>query len=806
VSPIPDQTKTESLVEQHQTPARFTAEENSPPGAQPRIVARPVSGGWHETFYGIPRLYLLQNGGGQSAGQNALTERYGGSAAGPIRQDGTHLVADYLGWRQIVLRSLQGYVPTSAYRTSVIAAQPALAPILAAYPNAWQRLGGSQDTSTLLITTLARQTQALDNALVRIDRSARSRSLAMQDSIFLSFNLQFAETQSPLSAGQGYLSDINILHSRPYSIVAGWTRPVNSRTMQDLRVAYLRAELDSINRGSLQTPYTIVIPGLTALNGTQATFLTTNSWSVLDQFTFIRGHHTLKAGAEVRRVGLDLHASNVGRVNFVSLQSFSANQVNWATFNDAVPSNNLLDWQQYAWIQDNWKLRPNLLLGAGLRYEFYGRTGDGKAVPFDFSTCGRGGFCPAGTPFNQYNPLNFAPRASVAWNPTIGPDWIRSNVVLRAGAAIYHSDGLFLDQSQPVYNEVPSYYLNSALEPDLKYPVSPRLAVSQFGVESARGMSRHRPNLYAVERSLSVESQLPSRVHLSTTWFAATGVHLPTATYVNLVDPAARARPHPAFGQIRFLENTSSSSLNVFAITASRSLARGAQIIGGYNWAHEIDNDAAGDLATDAPQNPACQRCERSSGDLDIRHLGGVRTYVPLPAAGSNSAQNTGRTLHRITEHWTLFNDFYGNSPQPVNVTIDRSVSDVDTGYTIRQRPDRVPGVSLSPPGGRSISQWINPAAFTTVHGQYGTAPRNAARGPSMWTLTSGLQRELVLPRQIHFSVRVTGQNVLNHANYAQPFADWSTPQFGQIITPYSAPRQGDAGPRAFLLDLSFSR
>ena len=75
-----------------------------------------------------------------------------------------------------------------------------------------------------------------------------------------------------------------------------------------------------------------------------------------------------------------------------------------------------------------------------------------------------------------------------------------------------------------------------------------------------------------------------------------------------------------------------------------------------------------------------------------------------------------------------------------------------------------------------------------------------------MWTLSSGLQREVLLPRRIDLRIRVTGQNVLNHANYAQPFADWSTSRFGQIITPYSTSRLGDSGPRVFTLDLSFSR
>jgi hypothetical protein len=388
----------------------------------------------------------------------------------------------------------------------------------------------------------------------------------------------------------------------------------------------------------------------------------------------------------------------------------------------------------------------------------------------------------------------------------MGPAWIQRNVVLRAGAAVYHTNGLLLDQSQPIYNEVQSFYLNSALDPSLKYPIPRHIDVSQAGIESAHGMSRHRLNPYAAEWSLSLQSQLPRRVLLTTTWFAASGVHLPTSTYVNLIEPGSQARPYPAFGQIRFLDNSSSSNLNVLAVTASHSLPYGAQIMGGYNWSHEIDNDAASDISTDAPQNPACARCERSSGDLDIRHLAGVRTFFPLPAMGTESRQGSGHFLHLLTEHWTLLNDFYATSALPVNVTIDRAAPGVATGYTIRQRPDRVPGVSLNPPGGASVNQWINSAAFTAVHGLYGTAGRNIAQGPGMWTISSGFDRELLLPKNVHVHLTMRGQNIFNHANYAQPFADWSTPEFGKIITPYGPARVGDAGPRSFVLDLGFSR
>jgi hypothetical protein len=228
--------------------------------------------------------------------------------------------------------------------------------------------------------------------------------------------------------------------------------------------------------------------------------------------------------------------------------------------------------------------------------------------------------------------------------------------------------------------------------------------------------------------------------------------------------------------------------------------------MGGYNWAHEIDDGASGDIGAIAPQNPVCPGCERASGDQDIRHLGGVRAFNPIPIALMQAGRPGARWMNRTVEKWSLLNDFYGTTGLPLNVTIDRSAAQVPTGYTVRQRPDLVPGVSLRPPAGPSMSQWINPAAFTTVHGLYGTTPRNVARGPTQWTLNSGLQKELLLPRSFRAYVMIRAQNVLNHGNYAPPLADWSTPQFGRIVNLYSPTLGGEAGPRALSLDVSFSR
>lgn len=87
----------------------------------------------------------------------------------------------------------------------------------------------------------------------------------------------------------------------------------------------------------------------------------------------------------------------------------------------------------------------------------------------------------------------------------------------------------------------------------------------------------------------SLQTQISPNCSATGTYFGAEGIHLPTSTYLSLIDVSGGLRPPPSFGQIAYLDNTSSSNLQVFALTALRTLPGGAMVMGGYKWAHEID-------------------------------------------------------------------------------------------------------------------------------------------------------------------------------------------------------------------------
>ena len=100
-------------------------------------------------------------------------------------------------------------------------------------------------------------------------------------------------------------------------------------------------------------------------------------------------------------------------------------------------------------------------------------------------------------------------------------------------------------------------------------------------------------------------------------------------------------------------------------------------------------------------------------------------------------------------------------------------------------RPQLVPGVSLTPPGGSTVSHWINPAAFAApAAGTFGDAPRNLLRGPGTWQVDTGAAKTFPLGERARVELRSEFYNVFNHPQLGQPQATFNpsnTSGFGSI-------------------------
>jgi hypothetical protein len=523
----------------------------------------------------------------------------------------------------------------------------------------------------------------------------------------------------------------------------------------------------------------------------------------------MKGRHAVKAGVEIRRVELNQGNTQAGTVVFASLAAFDANQVSTASLNGALPVNGLRKTQYYGYIQDEFNVTPRVTLNLGARYSFFNIFHEvlGRANPFDFATCGPQGFCGIGASFGQPNYADIDPRIAFSWSPKKS-----GHTVIRAGYGLYHEDGQLDDQNLPISNEVFAYSLSSKTIANLSYPITPFLANTP-GIVSPRDDDRLRKDTYVEQWGLSVQQQLPADFVGIISYVGSKGVHLLALSDVNVVNLATGTRPYPNFGQITWRGNKDNSNFNGLSVAAKRTFSHGFLLAANYMWSHEIDDgsNGSGDGDSLVPENVACQACERASGVWDTRHVFNTSGVYELPFGRGKEFLNSPGILNKIVGGWEATSALVARTGFPVNVLVSRSATAVPDGNTTDQRPNLVPGVSLTPPGGTHIGQWINPAAFAVpANGTFGDVPRDVARGPGAWQVDLGVGKHIPLSEMFRLEFRSEFFNIFNHPQYGLPQATFGVPGFGAITqtvnttTPVSPIGAGTPREIQFALKLAF--
>ena len=727
--------------------------------------------------------------------------QFGGSVGGPIFRNKTFFFLAYEGFRSNWGFPLLGFVPDSATRALVEAQSPVLIPILNAYPI------GQTPSSTAgvdIFTSDGRQRNFENSGMFRLDQHFSERTTA-----FLRFNIDRAANRQPLASSNQYLADQVLQTSAPVNGAIDLLHIFSPTLVNEIKFGFNRGTADTFDVNQTGLPYAVSVNGLTNLSNNRTSIGVGNSFSEIDNLTWTKGLHTIKAGVEVRRIQLNQGNTEAGTISYASLAAFEANQVNTASLNGALPINGLRKTQFYGYVQDEFKWRPNLTLNLGLRYSFFNIFHEvlGRANPFDFATCGPQGFCGVGASFGQPNYGDVDPRIAFAWSPRAS-----GHTVIRAGFGVYHEDGQLDDQNLPISNEVFAYSLSSATIPGLSYPIDPFL-VDTTGIVSPRAQDRRRKDTSVTQWGLSVQQALPADFVATVSYVGSQGTHLLTLSEVNVQDPVTKLRPYAPFGQVSWRGNMDTSSYEGLSVAVKRSFSRGFLFSGNYTWSHEIDDgsNGSGDGDSLVPQNVACPACERASGIWDARHVFNANAIYQLPFGAGKPYLNAPGILRDIVGSWQATSTLEARTGFPINVLISRKAGDVPDGNTTDQRPDLVPGVSLTPPGGSSIGEWINPAAFAAPASQtFGDAPRDLFRGPGAWQIDMGLSKHIPVTERVAVQFRAEVFNIFNHPQYGLPQATFLGSGFGSILnsvntnTPVSPVGTGTPREIQFALRIAF--
>ena len=698
--------------------------------------------------------------------------QFGGSLGGPLHKNRTFYYANYEGYEQRLGQTVTGFVPTEAFRASVA---PSVAAVVAAFP----RGNGAQvDPSTVTYQFLGRQAVEENTGMLRLDHRFSGRLTG-----FLRYNQDEAVSSVPTGA----IGITQSVDTQPKNGVAQLLQLFTPNLTNESKFGFNQAITHTRTLSPLA--YTVAITGFSSItNGnTKDERGTTLSW--IDNASWVAGRNIVKAGAEVRYVEMNQGSSFTGTLSYLTPALFASNTLDKATQTSTLPMKHERKTQVFTFLQDEYKVRSNVTLNLGLRYEFYGvfRELDNRAIPFDFATCGPVGYCPAGSPFNFPNRLNLDPRGSISWAPEV----LSGNTVFRAGAGIYHGDGQLDDQNLPASNDVPRYSLTRATFPTLSYPINSFLAQST-GIVTPRMLNRK--DQYSSEWGISVQQRMGGAI-ASVGYLASKGTHVLSTSYVNTLIPGTAVRPYPAFGIVEYRGNDSNTSFQGMHASAQRYFRRGLLFSANYLWSHSINDGATGGGEAVFPQNVQCRACDRASSDQDVRQVFNANWVWEIP-------------LHsKLLSNWELSGVASARSGLPVNVTVDRGTGDLVDGYNTNQRPNLVSGVSVVPSAGPTPGRWINAAAFAVpAKGLWGNAGRNLVRAPGAWQADAALSRQFSLRERTRLQVRVEGFNLFNRAQYGAPAANISASStFGRITTLVNNGPVGSGTPRQLQLALRLS-
>ncbi len=547
----------------------------------------------------------------------------------------------------------------------------------------------------------------------------------------------------------------------------------------------------------------VSIPGFDTLNQVANAVKAPSTYSLKDDFTWTRGLHTLKAGVEIKRVVYNYSQASQNALVYASLAGFEANQLDQVNLLGGVPTHGLLKTEYFGYIQDSWKLEPNLTMNIGVRYEFFNAFHEqyGRDLPFDPATCGAG-YCPQGSAFDFPKKLNLEPRLSLAWSPTA----LHGKTVIRAGSGFYDGEGQLGDLNAPSDNFTQRLSLSSASFPGLSFPADSFYAAAANNAVTPRALSRNLGVPTVIQWGLQIQTALPGGFILDTGYTGYHGYHQFTRWYINgcelYSNPCMRA--FPAFGPIDIKQTDSNNHFNGWQTALRRQFHSGLSFSANYLWSHAINDDSTGGGETDYPEINSCRACDTASSDADIRQVFSMNTVYRLPFGRGHTYLNQSRLGDAVLGGWELSGTASARSGIPVNIVITRSASAVPDGLSIEngssfQRPNYVSGESLVP-AHQSVHNWINAAAFTIpADGTWGNAGRNLIRGPDFWQADAALSRDFKLTERFVLVFRAEGFNIFNRAQYGSPNGNFSSASFGQITTTVNGTSPTGSGtPREF--------
>jgi hypothetical protein len=596
------------------------------------------------------------------------------------------------------------------------------------------------------------------------------------------------------------------------------THIFSSTQLNEFKFGLNRTAAGSVYPPNLEVPTISISGGITGfgLSGQFPAGWYQTEFTYKDSFSWIHGGHSFKFGAELRREWSNSHQTTdyVPVYAFNSILNFAVDQpasetalVNPATGQPASLVLGMRATDVAAYFNDDWKVRPNLTISYGVRYERFGTwteingllrnmvLGSGSTYAQQLANASMQ-FVPQLYPTPN---KDFMPRVGFAWNPDG-----KGKTSIRGGYGVYfdriYATPIINIRSNPPYRALATsgYQYGSTVYYGLGntdgsgFPVDPDW---QLGLNSQGGIKGSRvsllqivnPNIsepYTENWSFGIQRLVGWGVVAEASYLGSAGHHLLNTLDINRFDGDLLTNGqfhgyNQSFAAMPLAETTSNSIYNGGTVQARRPFGRGFSLQSAFTYGKVIsDNDAFGGITAYVDANN--RKLNRGLANYDVPKrltIAGTWTMPFFPDVHHLSG--------RLLGGWQISGQSIFEAGTPLTITSSAAYpnGDWNADGTANDRPN-APLTPL-PAGGYSRSQFLTGFLTTSefphpVLGTDGSLGRSTYFGPGFAQVDLSLQKNFSISERVKLQFRVNAYNAFNRVNLTNPTTDLNSSNFGR--------------------------
>lgn len=551
-----------------------------------------------------------------------------------------------------------------------------------------------------------------------------------------------------------------------------------------------------------------------------------NNYQIQDTLSYTAGNHTLRFGADlnIQRATQQIPFNSRGVLTFAGgggfnafgnfVDQFSGRGTGGAAIQFGNPVIVPNAFYQNYFVEDSWRVKPNLTLTLGLRYENYGTPFN--AIPF-----------PAFAGFDQpvdavarqqRDNNNFAPRFSFAYSPHFWRGLLGENkTVIRGGFAVSY-DFFFNNILANTASTVPNTFGVTNFGASLPANTAPR-GIANFGAGSLPTTGTPDPfatintiptnlvNPQTYVYNFGIQRELPFKFIGDVAYVGSRGTHL----FINeQLNPGiggfdTLTRQFPNRGSVVARTNGGDSTYNSLQARLDRGFSSGLLLRFAYTYSKAIDDVNSEVFVTSGGSSvgsdPNNRRTDRSVASFDVPHRFVATFIYDLPKFGRSGF------VHNVFGGYSIAGTYRiqsGNVQTPFVGGIDLN----GDGSAANDRP--VVSNPNAPANSVAFSNFISenfisgatsPTGFVDLNGnpvnpgdvrflvseafRTGLAGRNILRGPKQNRLDLSLTKSIDLKftpiENDRFEIRFDYFNALNTPQFAPGTGDVTDTTFNDF-------------------------